>query len=202
MIITFNAIGSPRNPVWFVLQRVLISLISIVVYALLLHSGMAAHNALLGFVVAILLVSKLRRFSAPQLINARNHGEGDVGLYGNFAEGRIPALKRQKLASVETSPERLLLHCLDEGTPRQFSVDLTSFSPESLRTVSTLLGAVLEGRKDIDAMPESNQARKYRHRDHFILNFHQKPSYLILTWVSLAAALAVLYVGVKLLQHS
>jgi hypothetical protein len=199
VIITFNAIGSPRNPAWFVLQRLLISLISVVVYALLLHSGIGAHYALLGFVVAVLLVMKLRRFSEPQHLNARHHGEDKVTLSGHFAEGRISVLKRQTLVSVETSAERLLLHCLDEATPRQYSIDLTSYRQESLQAISALLTAVVEGRKDIDTLPEAGQARIHRHRDHLIVNLHQKPSYLLLTWVSLVAALVVLYVGVRLI---
>jgi hypothetical protein len=200
LTITFNAIGSPRNPAWFVLQRLLISLISIVVYAVLLRSGVGAQYALLGLVATILLVVKLRRFSEPQHLNARRHGENGVTLSGHFAEGRISLLKRQTLVSVETSAERLLLHCLDEATPRQYSIDLTSFRQESLQAISTLLAALVEGREDIDTLPEAGQARIHRRRNHLIVNLHQKPSYLILTWASLVAALAVLYVGFKMLQ--
>ncbi len=201
MSIIFNAIGSPRSGVWFVLQRVLISLVSIVVYAVLLYSGMAAHFALLGCIVTFLLASKLRRYSEPQHFNARNDGEGNASLSGNFAEGRVSVLKRQKLVSVETSADRLLLHCRDEGTPRNYSIDSTSFPADSLQMVSALLSAVVEGRNDIDTMPELGQVRKYENRGHRILNFHQKPSYLMLTWVSLAVALAVLYAGIWLIHN-
>jgi hypothetical protein len=201
VIVTFNAIGSPRRPVWFVLQRVLISLISITVYAVLLHSGMGAHYAMLGLVVTILLVTKLRRFSEPQHLNARHHGDDSVSLCGHFPEGRISLLKRQQLVSIETSAERLLLHCIDESRPRQYSIDLSSFRPDSLHAISALLTALVEGRKDIDTLPEAGHGRIHRHRDHLILSFHQKPSYLKLTWLSLGAALAVLYVGVRLIQQ-
>ncbi len=195
MITVFNAIGSPSN-LWLYLAKRDLPLLSIFpVYIAAHYVGVSQESSQAIIIAIIVLAYILRRNIQPQYFNLTSSSEGSHKIYGRFTDGIIKINHKADLLSFDKSGEALVLIATNELEEKEYTIDLSDFTKDSLQMISEMLNNIISGNTDSISTASSN-LKIHRIGDKVILNYQDNPHYLFTSWLSIivsAAALIALF---------
>jgi hypothetical protein len=187
----FNAIGSPSNPVLYLLKINSFLVVGLPLYILMVSFGVSPDIALIATAIVLIIASRLIGKVKPQSLHLEKNSDEGFRVSGRFVEGRISDFKKEDFICSDYSDDKIELTVGSETKPKKYTMNTTNFKADSLKTIAEILKNFTTG--EFGAIePSTPNLRIHNPAGKKIFNFHEKPSFVVLSFLSLSISMGLL----------